>query len=113
MSTWRVNVGGQDRTVRMESPVFGRKIVFVDGVEVKKVGTPVSMWSSYPVDLGGARAVIKFRAMKRMKGMSLYLDGERVEPEPGGHMTAETVQMFMLIVIVALVGFLAYAITAG
>ena len=96
MSTWHVNVGGQDRTVRMESPALGRKVIFVDGVERKKVGMSMSMWSSYPVDLDGTRAVIKFRALKQMKGMSLYVDGERIEPEPGGDESAETIQLYIL-----------------
>ena len=114
MSTWQVNVGGRDRTVRMESPVLGRKIIFVDGEELKKVGTPISMWSSYPLDLDGTPAVIKFRAIKRMKGMSLYVNGEHIDAEPGGHSSAETVQAVMLVVAVALIGFLAYAlISAG
>ena len=113
MSTWQVNVGGQAREVRMESPALGRKVIFVDGVELKKVGTPFSMWSSYRLDLDGTPAVIKFRAMKRLKGMSLFVDGERVEPKPGGHTSAETIQMFQLLVAVALVGFLIYAITTS
>ena len=110
MSTWQVSVGGQDRTVRMESPALGRKIIFIDGVELKKVGLPVSMWSTYRFDLDGTPAFIKFRAMKRMRGMSLFVDGERVAPEPGGHMSAESVQALMLTVIVVLLAFLAYAI---
>ena len=111
MSAWRVNVGGQARTVAMDSPIFGRKVISVDGTELKKVGTPISIWSNYRFDLDGTPAVIKFRAMKRMKGMSLYVNDEFVEPEPGGHMSAETVQWFMLATFVVLGGFLAFVFT--
>ena len=94
----------------MESPMLGRKVISVDGAEHKKVGTPVSMWSNYKFELDGSPAVIKFRAIKRMKGMSLYVNDEYVEPEPGGEMTAETVQWFMLATVVILLGFLAFAV---
>lgn len=57
--------------------------------------------------------MIKFRAMKRMKGMSLYVDDKYVEPESGGAMSAETVQWIMLAVAAVLVGFLVYALTQG
>jgi len=111
MSNWKVNVGGQDRTVSMQSPIFGRKIISIDGQELKKVGTPISMWSSYKFDLDGTPAKIKFRAIKRMKGMSLYVNDEKVQPEPGGHMSAEAVQWFMLAVAVLFVGFILYLAT--
>ena len=111
MSTWHVNVEGQDRTVRMESPVTGRKIIFVDGVELKKVGSGISMWANYPLDLDGTPAVVKFRALKSFKGMSLYVDGQRIPPEPGGEMSAEEVQMCMLCVVVG--AFLVYLFARG
>lgn len=96
MSTWKVNADGKEHIVRMESPAFGRKVIYVDGQELKKVGLPVSMWASYKFDLDGTPAFINFRAVKRMKGMSLYVNNERVDPEPGGEMSAETLQWFML-----------------
>ena len=40
--------------------------------------------------------MIKFRTIKDIKGMSLYVDGERLKPEPGGEMSAEQVQGIML-----------------
>lgn len=110
MSVWKVNVRGQDHVVSMESPVLGRKVISVDGVELKKVGTPFSMWSSYPFEINGRPAIIKFRAVKRTKGMSLFVDGDRQEPEPGGHMSAESVQILMLMTAVLVGGILAYAI---
>ena len=111
MSTWKVNAGGKEHIVRMESPAFGRKVIYVDGQELKKVGLPVSMWASYKFDLDGAPAFIKFRAVKRMKGMSLYVNNERVDPEPGGEMSAEALQWFMLSIPLLLligVGFAAF-----
>ncbi len=111
MSTWKVNVKGRERTVSMQSPTFGRKVIFLDGQELKKVGTPISMWSSYKFDLDGAPAAIKFRAIKRMKGMSLYVNHEKVKPEPGGEMSAEAVQWYMLGIAALLFGFLIYAVT--
>jgi len=61
MSTWKVNVKGKDHTVRMDSPVFGRKVIFIDGVELKKVGMFISMWANYRFEVEGTPAVIKFR----------------------------------------------------
>jgi len=65
------------------------------------------MWSNYRFDLDGNPAVIKFRAIKRMKGMSLYVNGERAQPEPGSGMSAEAVQWFLVPVILLLLVFLA------
>ena len=113
MSTWRLNVGGQERMVNMESPMLGRKVISVDGVELKKVGTPISMWSNYRFDVDGTPAVIKFRAIKRTKGMSLYVDGDRIDPEPGGHMSAEGVQIMMLVIALLIGGLLAYAVLSS
>ena len=113
MSNWKVDVGGRERTVSMESPMLGRKVIYVDGQELKKVGTPISMWANYKFDVDGTPALIKFRAMRRMKGMSLYVNDEFVEPQPGGHMSAETVQWFMLGAVVILVIALAFAFTKG
>ena len=93
MSVWKVNVRGQNHTVSMKSPAFGRKVISIDGVELKKVGNPLSMWSNYRFEIDGRPAKIKFRAVKRTKGMSLFIDGERQDPEPGGHMSAESVQI--------------------
>ncbi len=101
---------GQDHVVSMESPVFGRKVISIDGVELKKVGTPISMWSNYRFEVAGRPAVIKFRAVKRTKGMSLFIDGDRQEPEPGGHMSDESVQILMLLIALLIGGMLAYAI---
>jgi len=113
MSTWKVNFGGKEHVVSMASPTFGRKVISIDGAELKKVGMPISMWSNYRFDLDGMPAMIKFRAMKRMKGMSLFVNGERVEAEPGGAMSAETVQWFMLAVLAAIGGFFVYAVSQG
>lgn len=96
MSTWNVVVNGKNRTVRMDSPAFGRKVIYIDGQQLKKVGTLVSMWANYKFDIDGRPAVIKFRAIKRTKGMSLYVDNEFVAPEPGGEWSAEAVQWMML-----------------
>ena len=95
-STWRVYVGDRHRTVHMVSPTLGRKVISVDGVELKKVGLPFSMWSNYRFDIDGNPAVIKFRAVKRMRGMSLFFNGEKVPPEPGSGMSAEAVQWFLV-----------------
>lgn len=111
MSAWRVNAGGTERTVTMESQMFGKKIISVDGVELKRVGLPISMWANYRFDLDGNPAMIKFRAVKRMRGMSLFVNGEKVTPEPGTGMSAEAVQwfvapvlLFFLLIIVGLLG---------
>ena len=45
--------------------------------------------------------------------MSLFVNDERVEPEPGGEMAAETVQWIMLTVVAVLIGFLVYAVSQG
>ena len=108
MAIWRVNVGGRQRTVSMESPMFGKKIIAIDGVEVKRVGLPISMWSNYRYDIDGNPAVIKFRAVKRMKGMSLYINGEKATPEPGSGMSAEAVQWFVIPAILFLLLMLAF-----
>ena len=44
----------------------------------------ISMWGNYDFDVDGEPAQIKFRAIKSMKGMSLYMNGQKIEPEPGG-----------------------------
>ena len=83
MSIWKVNVRGQEHTVRFASPVFGAKTIFVDDVPIKEVGMTISMWGNYDFDVDGEPAQIKFRAIKSMKGMSLYMNGQKIEPEPG------------------------------
>ena len=72
-STWRVYVGDRYRTVHMVSPTLGRKAISVDGVELKKVGLPFSMWSNYRFDIDGNPAVIKFRAVKPVSYTHLTL----------------------------------------
>ena len=96
MSIWKVNVRGQEHTVRFASPVFGAKAIFVDDVPIKEVGMTISMWGNYDFDVDGEPAQIKFRAIKSMKGMSLYMNGQKIEPEPGAEMSAETVSLIMI-----------------
>ncbi len=113
MSTWKVNVRGEQHTVRFDSPTFGRKVIYIDGQELKKVGLMTSMWSSYHFDVHGEPATVKFRAIKRMKGMSLYMNGEKVEPEPGAEMSAEALSMLMIGVLVFIVGVFIFAAARG
>ena len=80
----------------MESPLSGRKTIYVDGKEIRNIGRSFSMWSTYEFDLNRTPAAIKFRALQRARGMSLYVDGERIEPEPGSEMSAEELQFVML-----------------
>lgn len=111
MSMWVVDVQGSRHEVAFESPMLGRKKIFVDGEELKKVGTPISMWANYKFDIHGTPAVVKFRAIKRMKGMSLYVNDEKIEPEPhNAEMSAETVGAMMIGVLVLFVGAVVFGI---
>jgi len=104
MATWIVDIRGSEHTVTFESPMLGRKRIIVDGEEIKKVGTLVSMWANYKFDLHGTPAVVKFRAIKNMKGMSLYVDGEKIEPEVNHDMSAEALGGIMLGILVLFIG---------
>lgn len=48
-----------------------------------------------------------------MKGMSLYMNGEKVEPEPGAEMSAEALSMLMIGVLVFIVGVFIFAAARG
>ena len=104
MATWIVDIDGSQHRVSFESPMLGRKSIAIDGEELKKVGLPVSMWSNYKFDINGTPAVVKFRAIKRMKGMSLYVNGEKIEPEHNADMSAEALGAIMIGILVLIVG---------
>ncbi len=110
MPTWNVDLDGRQHQVTFESPTFGREKIIIVGQEIKKVGSLVSMWANYDFDLNGTPSVVKFRAIKRMKGMSLYVDGEKIEPGEHMDMSAETVGVIMIGILILVVGALVVGI---
>ena len=59
------------------------------------------MWSNYDIDLDGTSAYIKFRAIKSTKGMSLFVNGEKVPPSVTNACgSAESVDKGMLIALI-------------
>lgn len=104
MSSWTVKIRGQKHSVRMKSPTFGRKSIFVDGEEVRKVGSAVTMWSNYDFQIHGKPATIRFRAIKSMKGMSLVINGKVIPPDPeNAEFSAEAIGYLMIGVLVLFV----------
>ncbi len=111
MSTWSVDVRGERHQVSFQSPMLGKKTIFVDGEAIRDVGSTISMWGNYDFDIHGEPATIKFRAIKSMKGMSLFVNGEKIEPNPeNAEMSAETVGMVMIGVLVMIAGTFAFGI---
>ena len=117
---WVADIDGQEHQVRLERQVDMRSNlgeccktkVLVDGeVALEKSGGPLAagVWSNCRFTLLGHDAVIKFRAIKRMRGCSLWVDGRKIPATTDTKVSsAESVMALQVLAIVVLLGALVW-----
>lgn len=85
--TWKFELDGETHVVRLDWTYWGgRRNVTVDGVERHESIVPMRWRSTQEFDVAGHQAVVTteptITISARFK-ISLTIDGQRIEPEPG------------------------------
>ena len=110
MSNWKLQIEGKEYRVKLSCPTLGKKVILINDEEVEKFGSAITMWKNFGFKIAGQDALIKFRAIKSLKGMSLIYKGEVVPPEAiDRQMSSKTVQgiqfgVILLFVVAILMG---------